>query len=104
MENLRARLASHNRGSGAFLMSPPDCGNIAHWILQSWIVVPARTIISGFARCVFVHLRSVVEGETDVDDTTDLVKQFQSFGLLGSQVGDVSIFPDVADSAIGMDR
>ena len=44
VENLRDQPASLNRGSGAFLMSPPDRGVIANWISQSWLAVSTPTI------------------------------------------------------------
>nr|CCA27315.1 conserved hypothetical protein [Albugo laibachii Nc14] len=104
VENLRDQLARHNRGSGAFLMSPPDPGVIAHWISQSWLAFSTPTIISGFARCGFVHLHSVLEEEPDLDDTTDLVPQQQACGLLDAQVGDMSVLADLVDSAISINQ
>nr|CCA27713.1 AlNc14C646G12329 [Albugo laibachii Nc14] len=100
----RDQLASHKRGSGALLMSPPDRGVIAHWISQSWLAVSTPTIISGFARWGFVNLHSVVEEEPYIDDTTDLVAQLPDCDLVDSKVGDVSVLADFADSAISMEQ
>ena len=85
-------------------MSPPDRGVISHWISQSWLAFSTPTIISGFARCGFVHLHSVLEEEPDLDDTTDLVPQQQACGLLDAQVGDMSVLADLVDSAISINQ
>nr|CCA16631.1 AlNc14C24G2388 [Albugo laibachii Nc14] len=102
--NLRAQLASHNCGSGALLMFPPYHGDIAHWISQIWLAVSTRTITSDFARCGFVHLHSVVKEDPKVDDTTDLLTQLQTYGLLDSNVDDVSVLEDVDVCVISMDQ
>nr|CCA21303.1 AlNc14C118G6588 [Albugo laibachii Nc14] len=97
-----AQLASHNRGSDAFLMFPPDRGDIAHWISQSWLASLHVPLSLFCVLWLFVQFYSVVEEEPDVDDTTNLVTQLQTCVLFDSQVGYVSVVADVVDFTIKM--
>lgn len=52
VENLRAQPTHHDTTNGAFVIAPPGRSEVAQWVLQTWLAVSSRTIMSGFA-----HLR-----------------------------------------------
>jgi hypothetical protein len=102
VEYLRQQL-KRRKSSSAFLMVSPCRGDVAEWLVDGWLGLHERTIISGFRRCGFIGdgQRAVADEcseNSDHADVTDLVEQLERCGLLDSLVGEVDSSMDLVDS------
>ncbi|TYZ62250.1 hypothetical protein PybrP1_011591 [[Pythium] brassicae (nom. inval.)] len=93
-------LARHQPRFGAFVMSPPDRGDVAEWVSQSWLSVPSGITISSFSHCGFIE-RVVAEGgplRPADSDAPNVVALLSARGCLDSCVGEVEDSADAVDA------